>query len=310
MFKKVNCLTASVILLLTLLPLTASADQGPIVQTDLLAGQTIDVGDVVAWSEDGTLYVQYLVDGDWYMTESHLHVADSPEDIPQNNGNPAPGQFDHKTEHDPTVTEFTYAVPLDDELNAGEVYIAAHAVVCTDGEGEGGECIPAQTVLDVVTLWAGQHIDAGTVTVATDGENLIVTYEVTPPWGLKETHLYVGTEPPSKMAPGRFPYKHEGLDEATVDEYVIPLAELGVGCDDTLYLATHAALESDEPGYGGETGWGEGVPSGKGWSMYFSVTVTCECEEPGPSCETAWADGEDFPGSNWATYFTYQRIFE
>jgi hypothetical protein len=157
----------------------------------------------------------------------------------------------------------------------------------------------------VVTLWAGQHIDAGTVTVATDGENLIVTYQVTDPWGLKETHLYVGTEPPSKMAPGRFPYKHEDLNGATVDEYIIPLTELGVGCDDTLYLAAHAALESDEPGYGEETGWGEGEPSGKNWSMYFSVTITCECEEPEPSCETAWADGEDFAGSNWATYFIY-----
>jgi len=153
MFKKANCVTASMILLLTLLPLAASADQGTVFQTDLLAGQTIDVGDVVAWSEDGTLYVQYQVDEDWYMTETHLQVAVSLAGIPQNNGNPTPGQFDYKTEHDPAVTEFTYAVPIDEvPPSADRLYVAAHAVVCTDGEGEGGECIPAQTVLDTVTL--------------------------------------------------------------------------------------------------------------------------------------------------------------
>jgi hypothetical protein len=45
------------------------------------------------------------------MSESHLHVNTSLEGIPQNNGGPTPGQFDHKEEdHDPRITEYTYEI--------------------------------------------------------------------------------------------------------------------------------------------------------------------------------------------------------
>jgi hypothetical protein len=304
MFKKFNYLTISTLIVLSLLPMTVSASPpSNAFMTELIAGQNTLVGNVLVWGDGTTLTIRYETLPGWALSETHLHVAPTLEEIPQANGNPVPGQFDQQAEHVPMVNWYEYTYVPDPA--AEQLFFAAHAVVCVETTGEeGSECVDAYNVLETVTLWAGQHIDAGTVTVATDGENLIVTYNVTEPWGLKETHLYVGTEPPSKMAPGRFPYKHEHLDGATVDEYVIPLSDLDVGCDDTLYIAAHAALDSDEPGYGGETGWGEGQPSGKGWSMYFSVTITCGCEMP---CETAWAAGEDFPGNNWATYFVLSK---
>lgn len=42
------------------------------------------------------------------------------------------------------------------------------------------------------TLWAGQHIDAGSVFVYNDYEKLYVTYQTNAPWEIQEAHLFVG----------------------------------------------------------------------------------------------------------------------
>lgn len=130
-----------------------------------------------------------------------------------------------------------------------------------------------------VDLIAGQHIDAGWVTVDTNGFGITVTYNTTDGWVLEETHLYVGTEPPRKSAPGRFPYKHEELGGVTSDSYFVSLDELEVECGVTIYLATHAVVS--KPGEGSETAWGEGELIGKNWAMFFDVDV--ECDDPPPS---------------------------
>ena len=63
------------------------------------------------------------------------------------------------------------------------------------------------------------------------------------------THVYVGTVPPPKLAPGKFPYKHEPvLPPLTEDLYEIPLD----GLSGEVYIATHAE------GTDGETGWAKG----------------------------------------------------
>jgi len=43
-----------------------------------------------------------------------------------------------------------------------------------------------------------------------------------------------------------------------------------------------------------------GTPSNNPVAIIFSMEVIYCVEE-----ETAWADGNDIPGRNWATYFTY-----
>jgi hypothetical protein len=305
--KKLVYLLIAASLMLALVPAVVSAhtEDVPFV-TELIAGggnqeSEMDVGQVEVWNDGDYLYVKYVVDAeDWCLTETHLHVATSLEGIPQKNGNPPPGQFDYQMEHD-CVTEYTYRIPLTWDPET-DLSIAAHAVVCKEGAG-GGEWI-----LTTVTLWAGQTIDAGTVTVAIEGEDLVVTYQTTGGWELIETQLYVGTTPPGTAAPGQFPYKHSPIDPpVTTDQYTIPLSDFGVGCDDTLYLAAHATVQKllDDGTYQTETGWGEGEQIDGGWAMYFSVTIPCECVPPEPVCETAWGAGFDFPGNNWATYFDY-----
>lgn len=106
----------------------------------------------------------------------------------------------------------------------------------------------------VTKLIAGQHIDAGNVTVWNDGDNLYVQYVTTGGWVLTETHLHVATSLagiPQKNGnppPGQFDYANEydpGEGVTEPDPYVIPLADLGVAdpCDLTmLYIAAHAVV--------------------------------------------------------------------
>ena len=96
---------------------------------DLVAGQNIKVGIVDVWNDGDNLYVKYdITEEGWCLTETHLHVAISLEDIPQKNGNPPPGKFDYKDEHE-CVTEFLYAISLNGWKVSTELFIAAHAVV-------------------------------------------------------------------------------------------------------------------------------------------------------------------------------------
>lgn len=123
-------------------------------------------------------------------------------------------------------------------------------------------------------LIAGKDWDnpAGVVTVRDDGTNLYVTFETTDGWILEDTHLYVGTEPPTKAAPGRFPFKNQTA-------YTILLSTLGVECGDDLYIAAHAVVSRDGQE---ETAWADsyGIPFVKGWAMYFQYEVCNGCIEP------------------------------
>jgi hypothetical protein len=113
------------------------------------------------------------------------------------------------------------------------------------------------------TLVAGQHLDAGVVSVSNDEGNLKVEFVALNGWSLGETHLYVGSEPPTKTAPGRFPYKGETV-------YTFPLSDLEAWPGDVLYIAAHAVVQK---GTQQETAWGEGSEFGKNWAKYFACTV-------------------------------------
>jgi hypothetical protein len=141
---------------------------------------------------------------------------------------------------------------------------------------------------DVVTLFADQDVDVGTLTVVVNGTDLVVTYDITGSgWELLETHLYVGTVVPDKSAPGRFPYGPDDVDVATAGQYIrVYTIDLGTFTG-TLYIAAHA--EIGEVNVNGdpvpsiedqteETAWAlaeVGIPIGKGknWAEYFEFEV-------------------------------------
>jgi len=110
------------------------------------------------------------------------------------------------------------------------------------------------------------QICVGTVTVTIECDNLVVTFETTGGWVLTETHLYVGTEPPTKSAPGQFPYSDE-------NPYSIPLSEVG---DGTICIAAHAVVQKSTCDcLLEETAWACGCPirPGRNWAMYFCVCL-------------------------------------
>jgi hypothetical protein len=80
----------------------------------------------------------------------------------------------------------------------------------------------------VQTLYAGQDIDVGTVSVWNDSDNLYVKYETTGGWVMTATHLYAGQNVPPTTAPGQFPYDDDDatLVTDTVVTYEIPLDDI------------------------------------------------------------------------------------
>jgi hypothetical protein len=134
------------------------------------------------------------------------------------------------------------------------------------------------SAMDVI-LWADQDLDVGTLTVEVIGTDLVVTYAITLPWVLGETHLYVGDSAPTKSAPGRFPY---GPEDAVDGVYIIPLADLDAEIGDILVIAAQAEVTNPE-----------------------EIDPITEL----PREESVWADGTQIrPGKNWAMYFTFEVV--
>jgi len=154
----------------------------------------------------------------------------------------------------------------------------------------------------VAVLYAGRHIDIGTVTISNDDKNLYVEYRTEGGWVLYNTHLYVGSAgnytatlvnskkhkkfksswfeqgPPVNNAGnpmvGRFPYSTFHFPCVTTFTYVIPLDELG----DSFMVAAHA-------------------------DALLLNNHHCVVQ-----CETAWADGKRFTErGSWATYLIYNK---
>jgi len=125
--KLYSSLLVVLAMLMALIPNTvlAGTANNPM-KVDLIAGQHIDAGEIQIWNDNDNLYVKYSATPPWCLDETHLQVASNISKIPQNNGNPVPGQFEYKSKHN-CVSEFTYTVPLTIEFC--DLYIAAHAVV-------------------------------------------------------------------------------------------------------------------------------------------------------------------------------------
>jgi hypothetical protein len=87
----------------------------------LMAGQNMEIGSVKVWHDENCLYVDFIVDDPWVVTDTHIAVADSLEGIPQTKkGSPKIGNFPYEAGECIDVTQWEWGTVL---------YIAAHAVV-------------------------------------------------------------------------------------------------------------------------------------------------------------------------------------
>ena len=301
----------------------------------LYAGQHIDVGTVEVWNDTENLYVKYMVDDPWCLIETHLHVAASLEDIPQTEkGNPIPGQFGYKSEHN-CESDFLYTIPLANLVV--ELYIAAHAEVVRHYYETVWQIGDVEEI-NIGTGWLENYADefnwAAPADPTTMGPSLAVDVpSFTNPF-------IVGTTPTSE-----FPY-NSNYNRGYATNFDVQWngsMELGglltiswspgqsasekkVVSEDGNTLATFTAQGLPEPG----EGWfmniyplvehsvivgplTEGVHTinfqhtqgdGTFWD-WVKLEKSCVQEE------TAWAAIFDepgkigFPGRNWATYFNY-----
>lgn len=98
---------------------------------ELTAGQNQNAGTVTVSNDNNFIYVTYSTISPWSIYETHLYVG-HPDNTPMNGGgNPQIGLFPYSNTHN-GVTSYTYAVPIDPNLNC--YIVAAHATVAMIGE--------------------------------------------------------------------------------------------------------------------------------------------------------------------------------
>jgi len=152
---------------------------------------------------------------------------------------------------------------------------------------------------DTLVLWAGQTINAGTLIVSNDANNLYVTYNTTGVFGT--LHLWVGTDMTllpknSQGTPinGQFPHV---VDASGYNSYTftIPLSSISffTQLGDIIYVVAHAEVTingKNETAYGGNiTGTGTNR-----WYYYAAYqTKSSDVQPPAPveKLGTAFAKG-------------------
>jgi hypothetical protein len=324
--------------------------------TDLIAGQTADVGDVLVWNDETTLYVQYKIADDttpddytdnWAITKTHVHVATAWEAIPQKNGNPIPGQFAYKNNYANVNETPPLAIPLLDEWEIGEtLYIAAHADVEIAGGLDGIEMYLPDTVTMSVAHPGGSSYFNVTITdtildgtysgwcvdteqTITPGStytaNVYSSYETISGLVDKSENMdlvnwvlnqhYVGQDVqdafPGTLCTGIITYGDVQRAIWTLIENTQSTSGLGPWeqCRvDEIVAAAEANGEGYEPGCGDIVAIILAPVDGQGnikqtiiaQVIIAELPIFCETVD-----ETAWGQGFDFPGSNWAMYFTY-----
>ncbi|UCG94963.1 MAG: DUF4842 domain-containing protein [archaeon] len=325
---KILLTITAIVLMIAPSAVLAHTEDEPYV-TDLIAGQHTDVGDVLVWNDADNLYVKYLIEEEgWCLTETHLHVADSWEEIPQteakgkgkgnSGGNPIPGQFEFSGEHD-CIAEHTYTVPLGDWDCETDLAIAAHAVVVQKGEGcmnvvsdsEVDWSADGSTWNDAVACWDHPNwndVDGATWIWRTYYTDVVWEYDNVPAdgWYFMKTFDVPG-EPVSGQINinadnayklylnGDFVGEEGAMDRDGPDYYEW-------GTEDSFALTNLDSgtneIEVRAMNYF-RTGSSTSNPAG----LAFNAEI---CYEEILAEETAWGDGEDFPGNNWGMYFTYQ----
>lgn len=136
------------------------------------------------------------------------------------------------------------------------------------------------------TLYGGQTIDVGTVTVGTTEENsgsIYVKFNTNPGWYIKETHVFVGpagssvpVNKPGNPRIGHFPYSTEYEYSDYTTEVYYPTIDYVDG--EAFVIATHAVVYSDDGQE--ETAWGYNDDdatmntkfSGKRWGWFQSYS--------------------------------------
>ncbi|MFH1031868.1 MAG: hypothetical protein V1767_04845 [Chloroflexota bacterium] len=132
------------------------------------------------------------------------------------------------------------------------------------------------TLVDAKMQLGKQDIETGSLTAVLEGDNLKVTYNTINGWTINDTHLYIGSSAPNVSLLGAFPFKHEGLNGVTSDNYVVSLSEFGLTGGDTVFIAAEASVQKPAlPGLLKESVWANISPApSEENSKFFSVIIS------------------------------------
>lgn len=132
-------------------------------------------------------------------------------------------------------------------------------------------------------LIAGQHHDAGVVSVAKNGNDFIITYQTYEGWFIDATHLSIGncddtsipTTGSGNPKVGKFEHSTSNSEATTLVTYTFNIDIL----EEEFCFAAHAEVTGPT---GGETAWAEGTDfEGNNWAMFVEALLSGCTNEPG-----------------------------
>ncbi|MDO9316838.1 MAG: hypothetical protein Q7V56_01400 [Gammaproteobacteria bacterium] len=133
---KFNKLLAVIAIFLNLCAINTTQAQTANNHCDVLyAGQTTAVGSVCVTVNASDVNLDYLLIGDWQLTEAHAWIGDSLASLPTNaSGNPQIGLFPYQADIN-SAAQYSFTIPISqlavnvDTFCNAEIFVAAHAVV-------------------------------------------------------------------------------------------------------------------------------------------------------------------------------------
>lgn len=148
---------------------TVGAVCGTTTVTPLIADETVRVGSVEVANDGSSLYVSYQTDQGWPIGKTAVWVGASIGELPvTGGGNPQVGQFPYTGRHEDGTTDVVWQISLDD-LDVGEIVIAAFAEVGKAREGAWGDGTPISDVGNWSTYFTHQGQACAAETVGSDG---------------------------------------------------------------------------------------------------------------------------------------------
>jgi len=335
--KKLVYLFVVVLLLLALVPATASADP---ITVDLLAGQTTNIGYVDVWNDADTLYVKFVSTGDC-LKETHVAVATNVDDIPQTKkGNPIPGQFEYSDPH-ACVQEYTYEIQLAWDYGT-PLIIAAHAAcgveesmwVFSNGDesftaytGPGTTSYPCEQgdPRSGTAVAAWQHSAWQSVTSQFDyGTWIWEAYRAADPICGTVVDFEETFDIPGEISDGTLWVTADNGYEAYLNGTLLETDGLSgdwrnsdltesyvttaMSAWSSIEIATWLQLtgntlrfETANEYFNTDDGHSSaGTVDSNPGGLIYEAEITYYADG-----ETAWGNGTEFPGNNWGMYFTY-----
>ena len=158
---------------------------------------------------------------------------------------------------------------------------------------------PSKTA-DLITDGGDNPTDLGDLNVSYESGNFTVEYILDAPWEIVDTQVYIGTTPPAKSSPGKFPYE---AGEITFNP----------GSSESVYIAAHAKIRMQTgvnshghpvyayAGVWAQTGDDTRIGKGANWATYFQYVIP----DQNRSCVFVTQGGQE--GASWEALFVYSH---